>query len=266
MDDQEVARYWDENAPEWIRGVRAGYDLYRDYLNSPAFLSMLPELSGKRVLDVGCGEGYNTRIFGKLCGEIVGIDVSEAMINAARKAEADEPLGIEYYVTPGNDLSPFEDSSFDAVLSTMAMMDMADYAGCIRECARVLKSGGVLQFSSLHPITMTRYWKWIENEEGERIGVIVGNYFGLQPTKPGDEVEEWFFASAPPEVRSKARPFRIPCFFRTFTEYFNPLPEAGFHVVCVKEPYADEMTAKECPYVADTRIVPLFMIMQCRKQ
>ena len=266
MDDQEVAKYWDENAPEWIRGVRAGYDLYRDYLNNPAFLSMLPDLSGKRVLDVGCGEGYNTRIFADLCEEIVGTDISEKMVDAAREAEAAEPQGIKYYSASGNDLSMFENGSFDGVVSTMAMMDMADYEGCIGECGRVLKTGGLLQFSIHHPITMTRHWKWITGKEAERVGVVVGNYFGLHPSKTRDDVEEWFFASAPPEVRAKARPFQIPRFFRTFSEYFNPLSEAGFDVVQVGGPYADSKTAQECPYVADTRIVPLFMIFQCRKR
>ena len=265
MDDREVAKYWDENAAEWTREVRAGYDLYREHVNNPAFLAMLPDLSGKRVLDVGCGEGYNTRILADLCGEIIGIDVSEKMVTAAREAEVAKPQGIEYHTTPGNDLGMFADGSFDAVVSTMAMMDMADYAGCIRECARVLRPGGLLQFSASHPI-MTRYWKWVENEQGERVGVIAGNYFGLQPTKPGDEVQEWYFASVSAEVRAKARPFRVPTFFYTFSEYFNPLTEAGFRVLCVKEPCPDEKTAKEYPYVADTRIVPLFIIFQCRKQ
>ena len=266
MDDREVGRYWDENAAEWTRGVRAGYDLYRDHLNNPAFLSMLPDLSGKRVLDVGCGEGYNTRIFADLCGEVIGIDVSEKMVAAAREVESAKSQGIKYHPAPGNDLRMFDDGSFDGVLSTMAMMDMADYEGCIRECARLLRADGLLQFSILHPLMMTRHWKWIEDEQGERVGVVVGNYFGLLPSKTSDDVEEWFFASAPPEVRAKARPFQIPRFFRTFSEYFNPLSNAGFDVLQVKEPHADEKTAQECPYVADTRIVPLFMIFQCRKR
>ena len=266
MDDREIGRYWDENAAEWTRGVRAGYDLYREHVNNPAFLSMLPDLSSKRVLDIGCEEGYNTRLFADLCGEIIGIDVSEKMVAAAREAEAAKPQGIEYYTASGNDLSMFEDGSFDAVLSTMAMMDMADYSGCIRECARVLKRGGLLQFSVLHPIVLTPASEWVNDEQGKRIGYVVGNYFRLQPIKPGTEISEWFFSSAPPEVRAKARAFRIPYFFRTVSDYFNPLPEAGFDVVQVEEPYASEQCAKECPNVDDTRIVPWFMIIQCRRR
>jgi trans-aconitate methyltransferase len=62
MDHEEVGRYWDANAEAWTELVRAGYDHYRDGLNTPAFLEMLPDVEGLAGLDVGCGEGHNTRL------------------------------------------------------------------------------------------------------------------------------------------------------------------------------------------------------------
>jgi 2-polyprenyl-3-methyl-5-hydroxy-6-metoxy-1,4-benzoquinol methylase len=57
----EVARYWEANAETWTRHARAGYDIYRDRLNTPAFLDMLPPVRGLSGLDIGCGEGSSTR-------------------------------------------------------------------------------------------------------------------------------------------------------------------------------------------------------------
>lgn len=265
MDDNEVAKYWDENAAQWVRGVRAGWDLHRDYLNNPVFLSMLPDLTEARVLDIGCGEGTNTRIFTELCDSMVGVDVSEKMVTAARQAEIDDPLGIEYHTTSGNDLGLFEADSFDAVLSTMAMMDMADYKGCVQEVSRVLRPGGLFQFSVTHPCFMTRLWKRIKTENGQD-AVIAGDYFGLEATDEDNGVDEWFFGAAPVEERAKARPFRVPNFFRTLSEYFNSLVEAGFDVVELNEPCAGIGAAERHEYTDDTRIVPLFIIFQCRKR
>jgi len=61
MDHTEVRRYWNGNADVWTKLARAGYDTYRDYLNTPAFFEMLPGVDGLLGLDIGCGEGHNTR-------------------------------------------------------------------------------------------------------------------------------------------------------------------------------------------------------------
>ena len=43
MDHAEVGRFWNENADTWTRLARAGFDVYRDHLNTPAFFGMLPD-------------------------------------------------------------------------------------------------------------------------------------------------------------------------------------------------------------------------------
>ncbi len=266
MDDSEVAAHWDENAAEWVRGVRCGWDIYRTYVNNPAFFALLPELEGLRVLDIGCGEGFNTRLFAERGATVVGIDVSSKMIDAARALEDQTSPAIEYHHTPANDLSRFADASFDAALSTMALMDMSDYAGCIGETARVLKPGGLFQFSILHPCMMTRAWRWARDERGERVGVVAGDYFGLLTPPGGDtsDVDEWIFTGVPSDMRAAARPFRVPRFFRTLSAYINTLVDAGFTIERLVEPHADEEVAATQPDVADTRIIPYFLIIVAR--
>ena len=264
MDDSEVARHWDANAPDWVRAVRAGYDIHREYVNNPVFFEMLGDIRGLRVLDLGCGEGHNTRLFADRGAKVVGIDISEAMIAAAREEEAREARGIAYHLGSGSDLSRFADGSFDAVLGTMALMDLPDYAGCIREVARVLKAGGLFQFSITHPCSQTRLWRWVTDDQGRRLGVVVGNYFSLKPSTPDEDVGEWFFGGVPPEVKATARPFRIPYFFRTLSEYFNTLVAAGFIVERLEEPYATDEGLARHPALDDTRSVPYFLVFRCR--
>ena len=68
MTDDEVGRYWDQNADAWTVLSRAGYDLYRDLFNTPAFMEMLPDVRGRRGLDIGCGEGWPPEITGEATG------------------------------------------------------------------------------------------------------------------------------------------------------------------------------------------------------
>jgi len=265
MDDRDVARHWDENAEESVRAVRAGWDVFRKYESMPDFLAMLPDLSGRTVPDLGCGEGTNTRAFAERGMHVTGVDISRTMIAAAREQEAADPRDIEYRVASANDLSLFETARFDAVLSTMALMDAADYVGAVREAARVLKAGGLFQFSITDPCTMTRRWRWIRDEHGRKVALCVGNYFGLQPSRPGEDVDEWFFGAAPPQVKDNARKFRIPRFFRTLSTYVNALIEAGLALTCLQEPYASAEALVSDPGAYDTHIIPYFLIIQCHR-
>ena len=56
MDDKEVGKYWDENAENWIKLARMGYDRCRDLINSPAFFKMLPDKFSTK-----CRERYVSR-------------------------------------------------------------------------------------------------------------------------------------------------------------------------------------------------------------
>ncbi len=268
MNDETVGDFWDQNAPDWIEGVRAGWDVYRDRVNNPAFLKLLGDISGKRVLDLGCGEGYNTRIFADLGATVVGVDISSLLIAAARDEEFENPKGIVYHVASGSELDAcpdvFEPESFDIVLSTMVMMDLPDYAGCVKQVARVLKPGGLFQFSVCHPCMMTKQWEWVFDDEDQRQGVVVGDYFPTSGRNRREDVDEWRFGGAPANVRREVRPFQIPRFFRTLSDYFNTLTDGGFVVDRLEEPYACDNAVAECPNVADTQLVPYFLIFRCK--
>jgi 2-polyprenyl-3-methyl-5-hydroxy-6-metoxy-1,4-benzoquinol methylase len=110
MKHTEVKRYWDGNAAAWTQLARAGYDVYRDYLNAPAFFAMLPSIEGLCGLDIGCGEGHKTRLLAKCGASITAVDISEAFVQDAKRLEVQGPLGIDYLAASGVDL-PFVDSA-----------------------------------------------------------------------------------------------------------------------------------------------------------
>jgi ubiquinone/menaquinone biosynthesis C-methylase UbiE len=260
LDDREVGKMWDANADAWTKLARMGYDVYRDHLNTPAFMKMLPDVSGMRGLDIGCGEGHNTRMIAKRGADMAAVDIAPRFVHHAAAAEKGEPLGISYAAASGGAL-PFPNECFDFAVALMSLMDMPCHEEAVREAYRVLKPGGFLQFSIIHPCFWTPRWEWIRNEASERVAVACGDYF----EERWGVVEEWIFGAAPQELRDKLPKFRVPRFFRTLSSWMNILAEVGFRLEQMQEPYADEETAKRCPDVADTRIVPLFLHARYRK-
>ena len=87
MDAAEVAAHWEANADTWTRYSRAGCDVYRDALNTPAFLAMLPPVDGLEGLDVGCGEGTNTRKLALLGARMRAVDIAPTFVRHARETE-----------------------------------------------------------------------------------------------------------------------------------------------------------------------------------
>src|SRR3954471_21465560 len=118
MDHKEVGRYWDGNAAAWTKLARAGYDFYRDHLNTPAFLEILPDVTGLSGIDIGCGEGHNTRLLAKRGAVVTALDISETFVRQAREAETLAPLGINYYLASAVAL-PFQNASFDFATGIM---------------------------------------------------------------------------------------------------------------------------------------------------
>ena len=92
MDHREVGKYWNENADVWTQLARAGYDVYRDYLNTPGFLAMLPDVTGLYGIDIGCGEGHNTRQITKRGARLIGIDIAEVFIRHAEDTVANRAV------------------------------------------------------------------------------------------------------------------------------------------------------------------------------
>ncbi len=94
MDHRQVGKYWNDNAEVWTRLSRAGYDTYSDVLNTPAFLEMLPPVGRLSGLDIGCGEGHNTRLLADRGARLTGLDVAGVFLRHAAAREQAQPLGI----------------------------------------------------------------------------------------------------------------------------------------------------------------------------
>jgi 2-polyprenyl-3-methyl-5-hydroxy-6-metoxy-1,4-benzoquinol methylase len=257
--DTDVTAAWDRNAPLWTERVRAGADLYREAFNNPSFLAFVPDLQGLDVIDLGCGEGSNTRLFARKGARMTGVDLSPVMIGLAREQEKREPLGIEFHATSFGDLSVFAENRFDAAISTMALMDCADFAAAARATYRVVKPGGVFAFSVLHPCFVTPRLRWIRDESGREQALAVGGYFDRESS-----VERWRFNKDP--EADKFPEFEVPRFPRRLETYVNGLIEAGFRIARLQEPQPTDAMVATYPWLARwQRHAAIFLYVAAQK-
>jgi SAM-dependent methyltransferase len=259
MDDRENARYWEDNAADWASLTRAGYDQSRDLCNTPAFLAMLPDVTGLRGLDIGCGEGHNTRLLADRGARMTALDVAAGMLGPALAHESEAPRQIRYVRASGSAL-PFTDSAFDFVTAFMSLMDMPDHARVLAEVHRVLEPGGFFQLSMTHPCFQTPRWEWVRGDDGRRKGVVCGDYF----RELTGEIEEWTFGAALRDGRQPRR-FRVPRFTHTLSTWLHLFLDAGFALERFCEPTVDDETVAKHPSMADHLLIAYFLQVRLRR-
>jgi len=260
VDHAEAGRYWDGNAEAWTKLARAGYDTYRDAFNTPAFFEMLPDVRGLAGLDIGCGEGHNTRLLARRGGRVTAVDVSGTFVRHARDAEKSEPLGIDYRVASAVDL-PFAAGAFDFAVSSMCLMDIPAPEKAVAEAFRVIRPGGFLQFSITHPCFDTPHRRNLRDHKGRTVAIEVGDYFKALD----GALSQWLFSGTPAEVRQGLKPFKVPRFNRTMSQWINLLVEAGFVIERLGEPWPSDEVVEKVPGVQDAQVVAYFLHVRVRK-
>jgi SAM-dependent methyltransferase len=106
--------------------------------------------SGDRVLDVACGTGNATIPAAQAGGDAVGLDITPELLEDGRRNAADAGVEIEW-VEGDAEALPFEDDSFDVVLSTFGCMFAPDHRAAATEIARVTKPGGRVGLACWRP-------------------------------------------------------------------------------------------------------------------
>jgi len=117
--------------------------IVRDILDN-TFHGVLGDVSGKTILDLGCGNGFYTRRLKEAgASQVVGVDVAEAMIKIAKADEEDNPLGIEYILTDVEKIGVIDE--FDCVTSSLLFNSVSTKENIMKICEVAynnLKLGG----------------------------------------------------------------------------------------------------------------------------
>ena len=122
-------------------------------LEEPAVWSLVDSLSPGRALDAGCGTGRHARHLVDLGHDVVGVDLTPEMLS---RAAANVPEAI-FHEADLRDI-PMPGGRFDLVVSGLALAHLEDLRPAVAELTRVLRPGGRLVISALHPIQTLLGW------------------------------------------------------------------------------------------------------------
>lgn len=219
-------------------------------VEKPAMLSLLPDLKGKCVLDLGCGYGEQCMEYkNRGARRVVGIDISQKMLAVATMENKVE--GIDYMHLAMEDLEKL-DQKFDVVCSSLAFHYVEDFPSLIMKTHHILHCDGFLIFSQEHPLVSaysdTQGPRWEKNAEGVKLSSRLCNY-----CIEGEKHSTWFSED-------------IIRYHRTFSSIINVLTETGFSIEKILEPIPNTEEMARYPEYKDNYHRPDFLLIKARKR
>lgn len=241
--------YDNEGFFENFKDTRSKKINFNDCIETPILLSLLPEVRGKTVLDIGCGMGQHAKQYSNMGAKsVIGIDISERMLEYAKEHFNGE--NITYLRLALEDISALDDR-FDLVTSSLVFDYAENLDELMRNVYRLMNSGAYFVFSMSHP--MATAWdgtcdRYTRTASGERLYANVPNYM-----VEGKRSVKWV-----------VKDYEL--YHRTFSTIVNAIVGAGLKIErCEESRVSDEMRTQYPEQFGGTLHRPDFVFFRCRK-
>ena len=243
-----------ENVANWYDGLLAGEGTYQKELILPNLLRLMDMKRSETVLDLACGQGFFAREFAKKGAKVMGIDASRALIGIARK---NSPREIDFQVSSADALGFLEKGSVDKVAIVLALQNIDNVAGVLKNCSNILKNVGMIYIVLNHPafrIPKASSWGWDEREQVQyrRIDRYLSEAKIEIDMHPGEKRGE-----------------RTISFHRPLQYYVKALSKAGFSVSALEEWNSHKKSQPGPRAEAEDKArkeIPLFLCLVARKE
>ncbi|MBP5753081.1 MAG: class I SAM-dependent methyltransferase [Treponema sp.] len=241
--------YDNDSFYENFKNLRASETNFNDVIETPIITRMLPELKGKKVLDIGCGMGQHALQYSKSGAlSVLGIDISEKMLSYAR--ENNSAANITYRRMAFEDLEEL-DETFDVITSSLAFDYVEDFGKLMKHIHDMLNENGYCVFSMSHPISTAYdgvYDRYTRTEKGERLYANLHNY-GIEGLR---------------HFRWVVDDYEV--YHRKFSTLINELVAAGFIIEeCQESSLPEEIRLKYPDIFGGVIHQPDFIFFRCRK-
>lgn len=202
----------------------------------PTILELAGDLSGKRVLELGCAAGGLTTHLVQRATEVLSVDAEPQMIELARQRVGTAAQFKLVDLDQPTDIAPR--ASVDVVVASLVLHYIQDWAPLMRELHRCLQPGGTLVFSLHHPITG---WLLSDRTDYHRTQLVS---------------EEWNWGGLEVTAQSYRRPL---------SSIFGELRRAGFSIDTVEEPQIQPSADIDAELLHALNTQPFFLYIRAQR-
>jgi SAM-dependent methyltransferase len=210
--NEAAIRRWNSVPLADLEAMEPDGDFAKRHLVNPVLVRLLGDVSGRRVLDAGCGTGYFGRMLAARGATVVGVEPTDAMYAYAVSRGG----GVDYVQA---DLAALPDlgAPFDAVVCSMVLSAVPAWRSAMRACVAALRPGGLFVFTINHPAFEELWTTWRAHGE-YRVSEYLSEY----------------------QIMGR----HAPDFHRPLSVYLNELATMGCRLRELVEPGLDEAVAR----------------------
>lgn len=202
--EQQIQQSWEANAGAWIQALDQNLIESRRAATDEAILQAVLRYKPRRVLDVGCGEGWLTRALAKRGVEVVGVDGCAALVDRAceKGGGCFRAIGYDEIIADPAILG----QPYDGIVCNFSLLG-EEIGDLLRSLRKAIVSDGHLLIQTVHPFTACQEQPYVDGWKTETF-----DNFGGAFREP------------------------MPWYFRTVSSWFQQVSESGWRVGEFKEP------------------------------
>lgn len=227
--------------------IRARENNYNNLLEQPNFIALVPNLTDKVVLDIGCGMGdFASYCITNGAKQVTGIDISANMISKAKLRHTHE--GLYFKNSAVEDLN-IPIGEVDFISSSLAFHYVADFTALMKKISAGLCDEGTLLFSIEHPISTANKGgvDWPVDEAGNLLHFAIDRY-----QQEGMRTLNWLVDN-------------VIMYHRTLSTILNTLIEHGLQIEKIVEPTPTNEAIEKLPSIQKEFRRPSFLIVRAKK-
>ncbi|MDB5188309.1 MAG: hypothetical protein JWO50_829 [Candidatus Kaiserbacteria bacterium] len=238
----------------WYQEHLQGEDTYHAQVITPNLARIVAAQTGLHILDIGCGEGFFTRLFNEQGADVVGADIAKELISIAQKKSPD----IEYHCAAADSLDFADSGTFDVLTCVLALQNIERMDMVFKEAFRVLRPGGRFVFVINHPafrIPKSSSWGWDSNTQTQyrRLDTYLSSSKEKIDMTPGKQTGKSYTYS----------------FHRSLQDYVKALSNSNFSVTRLEE-WISHRSSEKGPRAKAEDIArkefPLFLCIEAVKK
>lgn len=243
---------WGKFAKKYDSTIERDTYSYQHQVLLPNLLRLVAPQKGEIILDLACGQGFFSKAFVQAGARVIGVDGAREMISLARSR-----VRGDFFVSRSDNLRMIDSQSIDKVCIVLALQNIENAFGTLKECARVLKPHGKLFVVLNHPVLrIPRLSSWGYDEEKKLEYRRIDRYFSEMPIKifmrPGSASKQY--------TTSYHRPLEY---------YVKALKESGFALTDLEEWTSHKESTRGPRAKSENRArneIPLFLFFEAQKQ